>query len=367
MRTLKNHTNFINSPPADQSHTKPAAIIPLKTIHDELSAPTWQQAMAQAVSDVSELYELLDLPLPPSLHTPKKFPLRVPRSFVAKMQKGNPNDPLLLQVLPDTLETLTVVGYSQDPLAENEQNPLKGMLHKYRSRVLITVTGACAVHCRYCFRQHFDYSDNMPNGAQIDVITDYVRADAGIDEVLLSGGDPLSLSDTKLTQLIDKLSAIPHLKTIRLHTRLPVVLPSRVTDELCQTLKGCAKNIVMVLHINHPNEIDDTLAKHCAKLRDAGVTLLNQSVLLAGINDDADTLAKLSHQLFKMQVLPYYLHVLDKVTGAAHFDVPLARAVQIYWQLLERLSGYLMPKLVQELPGVPYKTPVDIHKFRSAQ
>lgn len=322
---------------------------------------SWQEQLSHAVSDVGELYRLLDLSMPSEPHAPSKFPLRVPHAFIAKMEKGDPSDPLLRQILPDIAETLTVAGYSTDPLQENHANKIKGLLHKYQSRVLITVTGACAVHCRYCFRQHFDYGANLPSGQDMADITDYIRADDKINEVLLSGGDPLNVSNRRLSAWFDALSGIAHVSTIRLHTRLPVVLPDRVDDELLTMIRHCPKNIVMVLHINHPSEIDDTLRTKCQALRQAGVTLLNQTVLLKGINDNADTLCQLSHALFSVGILPYYLHVLDKVAGAAHFDVPMERAVAIYWQLLETLSGYLVPKLVQELPNRPFKTPVNLY------
>ncbi|WII95650.1 EF-P beta-lysylation protein EpmB [Moraxella haemolytica] len=328
---------------------------------DELKSTTWQEELGQAVSSVHELYEILGLDCA-KIHTPKSFGLKVPRAFVRKMKQGDLNDPLLLQVLPDTQETIAMAGYSNDPLLEHEHNPIKGLLHKYKSRVLITTTGACAVHCRYCFRQHFDYQANMPTAAQMGEIGSYIAACDDIDEVIFSGGDPLSLSHRRLALWFEMINALPNIKTIRIHTRLPVVLPSRVDDALLTLLKNSPKNIVMVLHINHANEIDTVLQDKCQALKQAGITLLNQTVLLKSVNDDVDTLCKLSHALFGVGVLPYYLHVLDKVQGAAHFDVPIAQAVEIYWQMLERLSGYLVPKLVQELPNKPYKTPVNLYR-----
>lgn len=324
--------------------------------------PNWQKELADAVSDVASLYQLLELPLPEQVHTPNKFPLRVPHAFINKMKKGDPNDPLLRQILPDIAESLPVAGYTADPLGENAHNPMKGLLHKYQSRALITVTGACAVHCRYCFRQHFDYGANLPNSQDIRQICHYIANDKRINEVLLSGGDPLNINNRRFNEWIGALSAIDNIKTIRIHTRLPAILPNRIDDELIEILANCPKNIVMVLHINHPNEIDDALAQKCQILKNHGVVLLNQSVLLKGVNDDTDTLCKLSHALFGIGVMPYYLHVLDKVAGSAHFDLPIDRAIQIYWQLLEKLSGYLVPKLVQEMAGKPYKVPIDIYK-----
>ena len=325
---------------------------------------TWQTELANAVSDVPTLYALLDLPVPAELHQPKKFPLRVPHAFINKIKKGDPNDPLLLQILPDIAEILPVAGYTTDPLDENNHNPIKGLLHKYQSRALITVTGACAVHCRYCFRQHFDYGANLPSSDDIRQICAYVDDDKNINEVLLSGGDPLNINNRRFNEWITALSAIDHIKTIRIHTRMPAILPSRIDDEILQILANCQKNIVMILHINHANEIDELLAKKCTELKKSGITLLNQSVLLKGINDNADTLCELSHRLFEIGVLPYYLHVLDKVVGASHFDISPERAEEIYWQLLERLSGYLVPKFVQEVAGKPHKMPIDVYQFQ---
>lgn len=322
----------------------------------------WQKQLATAISDIDELYALLELTPTKNAHQPQKFPLKVPRAFVAKMQKGNANDPLLLQVLPDIAETLTIAGYSHDPLAENTHNPSKGLLHKYKNRVLITTTGACALHCRYCFRQHFDYGANLPNTQELTAIADYIQADKQINEVLLSGGDPLSLSNRRLSMWINTLSALPNIDTIRIHTRLPATVPDRIDDGLLKLLKNCPKQVVMVLHINHANEIDQTLGDKCHVLKQANVTLLNQTVLLKNINDDVDTLCQLSRRLFGVGVMPYYLHVLDKVAGASHFDLPIERAIELYWGMLERLSGYLVPKLVQELPNKPYKTPVDVYQ-----
>lgn len=324
--------------------------------------PNWQKELSDAVSDVASLYQLLELPLPEQVHTPNKFPLRVPHAFINKMKKGDPNDPLLRQILPDIAESLPVAGYTADPLGENAHNPIKGLLHKYQSRALITVTGACAVHCRYCFRQHFDYGANLPNSQDIRQICHYIANDKNINEVLLSGGDPLNINNRRFNEWIGALSAIDNINSIRIHTRMPVILPNRIDDEFIEILANCPKNIIMVLHINHPNEIDDALAQKCQRLNNHGVVLLNQSVLLKGVNDDTDTLCKLSHALFGIGVMPYYLHVLDKVAGAAHFDLPIDRAIQIYWQLLEKLSGYLVPKLVQEMAGKPYKVPIDIYK-----
>ena len=327
------------------------------------NSPNWQQELSNAVGDVATLYELLELSMP-DMYQPKQFPLRVPHAFIAKMKKGDPNDPLLLQILPDIAETLPVSGYTADPLDENNHNPIKGLIHKYQNRALITLTGACAVHCRYCFRQHFDYGANLPNADNVRLICEYINSDKNIDEVIFSGGDPLSINNRRFKMWIDTILGIDTIKTIRIHTRMPAILPNRIDDELLDILKSAKKNIIMVLHINHANEIDKLLTKKCQSLKSYGVILLNQSVLLKGVNDDVDTLCKLSHALFDVGVLPYYLHILDKVAGSAHFDVSLQKAVELYWGMLANLSGYLVPKLVQEVAGKPYKTPIDIYQFK---
>lgn len=335
----------------------------ISTIDVDSAYSDWQSELADGVLDVAELFDLLEIERPNAPYQPKNFGLRVPRAFIQKMTKGDPNDPLLLQVLPDIKETVASAGYTADPLQENVQNPIKGLLHKYKNRVLITTTGACAVHCRYCFRQHFDYRANMPNMQEISQIANYIANCPEVDEVIFSGGDPLNMSHRRLTAWFDAINAVPNVKTIRIHTRLPVVLPNRVDDELLKLLNQSVKQVVMVLHINHANEIDEVLKQKCQALRKSGVILLNQTVLLKGVNDEAKSLIELSYALFDAGILPYYLHILDKVQGAAHFDLPVRRAVEIYWQLLENLSGYLVPKLVQELPNKPYKTPINIYDF----
>ncbi|MDO4427318.1 MAG: EF-P beta-lysylation protein EpmB [Moraxella sp.] len=340
--------------------------IPTHSLDNEKSQekPSWQAQMANLVTDIDELCQLLNLQvgeLSSVYALPEKFPLRVPHAFIKKMQKGDLNDPLLKQILPTTGEKLTDPKFTLDPLAENSHNPTRGLLHKYRSRVLVTLTGACAVHCRYCFRQHFDYGANLPTRTEQATIKDYILSHPEVDEVLLSGGDPLNVSNRRLFEWLTLL-ADTQIKTVRLHTRLPVVLPDRVDDELLVFLKDYPKNVVMVIHTNHPNELDAATKDACIRLKHANVTLLNQAVLLKGVNDDADTLVALSHALFGAGVLPYYLHILDKVAGAVHFDVLEEVAIRLYWQLLERLPGYLVPKLVQELPNQPYKTPINVYK-----
>ncbi len=332
-------------------------------INHLITQKNWQTQLSEAITSVDELLALLSLEtLRSQVYVPAHFQLRVPRAFVAKMTVGDANDPLLKQVLPDKQEQILVTGYVTDPLAENDQNPIQGLLHKYQSRVLLTITGACAIHCRYCFRQHFDYSANMPTSAAHLAIASYITEHPEINEVILSGGDPLSVSNRRLFAWLDTLEAIPQLTTIRLHTRLPLVIPERLDNSLLDRLNQSRCHIVMVIHCNHANEIDSHTAKYLQRARAAGVVLLNQAVLLKGINDSVATQTVLSQRLFEAGVLPYYLHVLDKVAGAAHFDNDERSAIDLYWSLLARLPGYLMPKLVRELPNRPFKVPIDIYK-----
>ncbi|WP_296402549.1 EF-P beta-lysylation protein EpmB [Psychrobacter sp.] len=331
---------------------------------DKHNAPTTcKKQVADIITDIDQLLAILELShIKPELYLPEGFGLRVPNGFVAKMKKGDPKDPLLLQVLPSKLEQIEVNGYEADPLAENDHNPVKGLLHKYHSRVLVTVTGACAIHCRYCFRQHFDYQSNLPKSDQIEMIQEYIRQHPEIREVLLSGGDPLSISNRRFFLWLDALEALPQINTIRIHTRLPIVIPERLDLELLLRMQESRCRMVMVVHTNHSNEIDAYTAQCLQQVKQYGVTLLNQTVLLAGINDSIQAQVELSERLFESGVLPYYLHLLDKVQGAAHFDIQKQKAVDLYWQMLEQLPGYLVPKLVQELPNRPFKTPVDLYR-----
>jgi EF-P beta-lysylation protein EpmB len=331
-------------------------------INHLITQKNWQTQLSEAITSVDELLGILKLEsLRAEVYVPKHFELRVPRAFVAKMTVGDRNDPLLKQVLPDQREQIKVTGYVSDPLSERTQNPVKGMLHKYQSRVLLTITGACAIHCRYCFRQHFDYSANMPTADAKENIINYIAAHPEINEVILSGGDPLNVTNRRLFAWLDTLESIPQLTTIRLHTRLPLVIPARLDDALLDRLSQSRCHIVMVIHCNHANEIDALTAEHLQRARTAGITLLNQAVLLAGINDSVEVQTQLSQRLFSAGVLPYYLHVLDKVAGAAHFDSDERSAVELYWSLLAALPGYLVPKLVRELPNRHFKVPVDVY------
>ncbi|HWP94325.1 MAG TPA: EF-P beta-lysylation protein EpmB [Gammaproteobacteria bacterium] len=321
----------------------------------------WQVELAQAISDPAELIAVLGLDealLPAARRAAERFPLRVPRSFVARMRRGDPADPLLRQVLPLDLELTPVPGYRRDPVGDLDARLAPGVLQKYRGRVLVVTTGACAVHCRYCFRRHFPYADENPRPGQWHAALEAVRADPTIHEVILSGGDPLALSDARLAEFTDALATIPHVWRLRVHTRTPVVLPARVDEGLIRWLDGVRLQKVFVLHVNHPREIDMEVCAAAGRLAAAGATLLNQSVLLRGVNDEADTLVALSETLFAAGILPYYLHLLDRVEGAAHFDVPENRALGIMAQLHARLPGYLVPRLVREVPGAPGKLPL---------
>lgn len=287
----------------------------------------------------------------------RQFSLRVPRGYIARMRQRDPQDPLLLQVLPVSAELNDVAGYTSDPLAEHSCMPVPGVMRKYTGRVLLTVTGACGVHCRYCFRRHFPYADANPAARQWDPAIDYINSHADIQEIILSGGDPLSLSDSRLAELLARLEAIGHVSRLRIHTRLPVVLPERVDHQLLNWLQGSRLRCIMVLHLNHPNEIDASFRSACNRLQTAGVTLLNQSVLLKGVNDSAMVLSSLSESLFSAGVLPYYLHQLDRVQGAAHFEVNGDKARAIMDTLHAALPGYLLPRFVREEPGSQGKTP----------
>jgi L-lysine 2,3-aminomutase len=334
------------------------------SVATELKMPArrWQRELAEAVSDPRELLTILGLPAflaEPAERAGQAFALRVTRSFIARMRQGDPHDPLLRQVLPLGDELIETPGFTSDPLDEATARRAPQLLHKYQGRALLITTEACAIHCRYCFRREFPYSlpDAIP-GTRWSGALEVISQDASIEEVILSGGDPLSLSDARLTQLTDALQRIAHVKRLRVHTRQPIVLPSRVDAGLLAWLRGIRVPTVMVLHANHPNEIDADVRAACADLRSSGVTLLNQSVLLAGVNDDADTLQRLSVTLMDAGVLPYYLHLPDRVRGTAHFDVDQRQAVELIDELTRRLSGYLVPRLVREIPGAPSKTAI---------
>src|SRR3990167_3138210 len=321
--------------------------------------PTWQLALSRAVTQLPELYALLALDLPHSdvmVEAQQSFALRVPRELIARMEIGNPRDPLLLQVLPQAIEMQKTPGFSVDPVNESEKNPVPGLLHKYPNRVLLTLTGACAIHCRYCFRRHFPYADNVPARANWDAAINYIRNDANIEEVILSGGDPLVLKDHLLAEFVAQLEKIKHVERLRIHTRLPIVIPQRVTDEWIQWMTQSRFQTIVVVHCNHPNEIDESVLAALKRLNTASITVLNQSVLLKAVNDNVDVLVALSKRLFEARVLPYYLHLLDKVQGAAHFDVSEERATQLMSDIKKKLPGFLVPKLAREIPGMLSKS-----------
>jgi EF-P beta-lysylation protein EpmB len=287
------------------------------------------------------------------------FAQRVPLPFVDRMRKGDPQDPLLLQILPVAEENRNVEGYSQDPLGEH-QSALPGLLHKYQSRVLVMLATACAINCRYCFRREFPYANNQLSKSGWQDIIDYLEKHPEINEVILSGGDPLAVKDNYLEEFIAKIESVKHIKRLRIHSRLPVVIPQRVTTQLVEILSSSRLQCVFVTHINHPNEIDQQVKIAMQRLHHAGITLLNQTVLLKNINDDSGTLAELSECLFDINILPYYLHLLDKVSGAHHFDTDESRAIEIMNELQAKLAGFLVPKLVREEAGKPNKSWIDL-------
>ncbi|HEX6930423.1 MAG TPA: EF-P beta-lysylation protein EpmB [Gammaproteobacteria bacterium] len=327
-----------------------------------MQQPDWKTAQAAAVTDPARLIEALGLDpalLPAARAAAGRFPLRVPIGFINRMRRGDPHDPLLRQVLPLDAELETHAGYSQDPVGESSMHIAPGLLQKYAGRVLLTTTGACGVHCRYCFRRHFPYSEQNPRRDWNAVIA-RIAADDSIHEVILSGGDPFTLDTPRLREISSALDAISHVRRLRIHTRQPVVLPERVDDRLLDWLGNVSSDVAIVIHANHANEIDASVRDAMNGLKRSGATLLNQSVLLRGVNDSASALADLGEALFSAGVLPYYLHLLDPVAGAAHFDVPEGRAREIMRELHARVSGYLVPKLVREIPGGLGKTLINL-------
>jgi len=321
----------------------------------------WQQTLARSITDPAELLERLQLPdslLPAARKASELFGLKVPHTYLDRIRPADPADPLLRQVLPLGAELEKTAGYSHDPVGDHAASLQPGLLQKYPGRALLLATGACGIHCRYCFRRHFDYVASNPAKQDWQPVIASLAGDSSIHEVILSGGDPLSLTDTKLLRLIDMLEGIKHIKRLRIHTRLPVVLPERITSALCDGLASSHLQTVVVLHINHANEIDAAVADVCQKLQHTGSWLLNQSVLLAGVNDSVAALTELSERLGDCDIHPYYLHQLDRVLGAAHFAVPDEVARQLVAKLRDSLPGYLVPKLVREHAGEFSKTPL---------
>ena len=314
----------------------------------------WQQQLKSSITNPEALLSYLQLPagvFGDIRAANESFKIQVPRAFLDKIEKKNVTDPLLLQVIGQGAELIEHSGYREDPLDEKKYNPTQGLVHKYKTRVLLTLTGGCAVHCRYCFRRHFPYAENAINQQQLEAITRYILADPEINEVILSGGDPLLLDDKKLADLFSHFATLKQLKRIRIHTRFPIVIPDRITNDLVTLLTGTRLTPILVLHSNHPNEIDQVLGDALTPLVDKGVLLLNQTVLLKGVNDCVRILTTLSEKLFDCHVLPYYLHCLDPVKGAGHFELSGVQMATIYQGLQASLPGFLVPKLVREVPG----------------
>ncbi|WP_019865663.1 EF-P beta-lysylation protein EpmB [Methylovulum miyakonense] len=318
----------------------------------------WQQQLAGAFTRLDDLCGYLHLSmdgLPIAVAASQKFALKVPLSFAASIEKGNPHDPLLRQVLPIADELLNIPGFGDDPVGDLPAVAEIGVLHKYHGRVLLINTGTCAINCRYCFRRNFPYADMQLSRQKQQAALNYINADPSITEVILSGGDPLMLNDSQLAGLIQQLNQIGHVERIRIHSRLPIVLPARITDELLAILASSGKTIVMVVHCNHANELNPRVAAALARLKKTGIAVFNQAVLLKGVNDEAGVLCGLSERLFRHGVTPYYLHLLDKAQGAGHFEVGLAEALSIMREVQATLPGYLVPKLVKEQAGAAYK------------
>lgn len=314
----------------------------------------WQDALRTAVRDAAQLLELLELPaedLTPAKVAAQSFPVFAPLGYIARMKRGDRHDPLLRQVLPLAEELNAAPGFVADPVGDLAAAKSPGLLHKYAGRALLVTTGACAIHCRYCFRRHFPYSETPRSPDDWQSAIDLIAADESIEEVLMSGGDPLTLVDEHLAELARRLAEVPHVKRLRVHTRLPIVIPERVTDELLGWLCGTRLTPLVVVHANHPNEIDASVASALGRLVDAGIPVLNQSVLLRGVNDNAAALIELSRRLINLRVMPYYLHQLDRVQGAAHFEVPVSRGIELIDQMRRQLPGYAVPRYVQETAG----------------
>jgi len=319
----------------------------------------WKAVISASFRNLDDLLSFCEInPACASLKSSREFPLRVTKYFASLIEKGNPLDPLLLQVLPDAQEFQLADGYSKDAVGDYLSMPVPGLIHKYHGRVLLALTGACAIHCRYCFRRHFAYTESSPDYGANGSVMDYLSRNTEVREVILSGGDPLMLSDQKLAVLIRNLNQISHIRVLRIHSRLLSVLPERITEAFLETLQKFNGQIVFVTHINHPNEISGPNQQVFHLLAQQGYSLFNQSVLLRRVNNDPQILAELSHKLFASHIIPYYLHRLDKVQGAAHFDVSMKESREIYTQLRSQLPGYLLPAMVQEISGQSSKTPI---------
>ncbi|WP_328986247.1 EF-P beta-lysylation protein EpmB [Thiorhodovibrio winogradskyi] len=322
----------------------------------------WHADLRTGIRDLPRLCQLLDLD--PALIAEGKaaaasYPLSAPRAWLDLIEPGNPDDPLLRQILPTLAETRPHPDFGPDPVGDQNARQTSGLLCKYPGRALLLVTGACPIHCRYCFRRCFPFAASMNHPDQATRALAAIAARPDLSEVILSGGDPLLLNDRSLGWLLGALESIGHLKRIRLHTRIPTTLPSRIDATLCRLLGGGRLPCVLVTQTNHPRELGEAAATALARLQRAGITLLNQSVLLRGVNDSPEILRDLSERLFALGVMPYYLHLLDQVTGSAHFALPLTSCVKIAKELRAQMSGYLMPRVVIEQLGANSKTPLD--------
>ncbi len=319
----------------------------------------WQNAlknMSRSLQEVLDYCEIGAEDLNLQQQAEADFCVKAPKHYLNQIEKGNAQDPLLLQILPTSSEVNTHTQAEKDPLKEERFNKAPGLIHKYAGRVLLIANPSCAIHCRYCFRRHFDYQENTLSREDWQKTLDYIRNDESIFEVILSGGDPLSNNDKQLGYLLKQISETPHINTIRFHTRIPTVLPERITDDLLELLQSIPQQMVMVLHINHANEISDDVASSLHKLAAAGIRLLNQSVLLKGVNDHVEALQSLMLKLHQLNVGAYYLHTLDTVEGAMHFAVDDDLALGLYCSLQAKLPGYMLPKLVREIPFESNKT-----------
>ena len=322
---------------------------------------SWRRSLATAIRDVESLVRELELPeeyATSAIEAAKSFPVLVPRSFLARMEVGNPQDPLLRQVLPVGEENVSVPGFVVDAVDDQAAKLAPGLLQKYRGRVLLMAAGSCAVNCRYCFRRHYPYSEEPRRLDDWEPAIQAIEQDQSVHEVILSGGDPLMLTDDRLAALVGRLEGIEHLTRLRIHSRLPIVLPDRVNPELIELLRGCRLQPIMVVHANHPHEIVGDCAEALRTLVRSGIPTLNQAVLLRGVNDQVEPLAELCERMIDLGVIPYYLHQLDRVAGTAHFEVPEATGLELIAKLRARLPGYAVPQFVQEIAGESSKTPV---------
>ena len=317
----------------------------------------WQTAMKRAIRCSQQLRRVLGLQEQPKATAAAAFPTFVPLEFVQRIRRGDENDPLLRQVLATAAEQLPQPGFADDPVGDLDALAAPGLLHKYGGRALVISTGACGIHCRYCFRREFPYQQAGSRESSWRPSIAYLATHPEIDEVILSGGDPLTLVDDQLRKLTESIQSIDHVKRLRIHTRMPIVIPQRVTSDFVEHLGGLRLTSWVVVHVNHPHELDAAVVARLAKMIDAGIPVLNQAVLLRGVNDEAETLIELCRQLVNHRVQPYYLHQLDRVSGASHFEVPVARGLELMQQVRHALPGYAVPRYVVERPGEASKTP----------